>query len=519
MGIQVTMTQHRRHGARQWIVFLAVLLSLLASAWVVWSLSSHRDVIPGTNAIQSDATVTVGLRTPPQSLDIRTHDDAPAKQALLGNVYETITSLSSHNQVRPGLASSWKVSDDGLVYTFTIRSNDVFSNGHPLDASDAVWSLQQAVNAKHPGYDQLGNLKSVANPNTNTLVITLGAPNPRLLRTLSSPVGIVFDPRANVDYATDAVGSGPFVISDYVPGSSITLKRNTRYPGTAAASSQVTLRYFQSDAALFKALHTDDIQMALPRTADIQSALNGDPTLKIAQGPSTTKVFIGYNTDSSSIYSDQRVRQATRYLIDAKAAVASQHDVATLLGGPIGTLEPGYEDLTGLFPHDAAKARSMLSYFSTRYLGTVVFLVPEEYQDLGNAIADQLQSDGPFTVQVQVVDHATLQQRLHEGKYTIALMTTGGSAGTNDASTFADADSVFRYTNADAQRQYAEALAATNNADYENRLKAYAKTVSRDAAADWLYEKEDRILVKAKLHGYESAMSDERLALQQLRMQ
>lgn len=506
------MAQHTQHAPRQWLLFTAIVMSLFVFIWIGWSLTNRNNALPWAGAVHSDTTVDVGLRDAPPSLDIRTQTAAPVGQALLGNVYQTIVGVNERNELTAGLASSWKISKNALTYTFTLRPDTLFSNGHALDASDAVWSLQQTVDKHYPGFEQLGNLKSVSNPDTDTLVITLNAPNPKLLRVLSTRLGIVFDQQTTIDYANTAVGSGPFVVSEYVPNSSITLRRNSRYSGTPS-SSQVTLRYFDSDDALIKALHNGDIQMGLPHMTDLESVLTGDPTLNIAQGASTTKVLIGFNANDSSIFSDQRVRQSTRYLIDANAALASRHDVSSLLGGPISALEPGYEDLTNLFPHDVNKARSMLSYFSSNYLGTVVFLVPQDYRDIGENITAQMQSTSPFTVQMQVVDDATLQKRLESGDYSMALMTM---SGTGDASTFADANSVFHYTNGDAQRQYAEALNATTDADYQNHLRGFARTVSQDAAADWLYTRKDRMLVKTKLHGYQSTMNDERLELQNL---
>ena len=48
-----------------------------------------------------------------------------------------------------------------------------FANGHKLDSSDVVWSLQNAINNHYVGSDQLGDLKEITNPNANTVVITL----------------------------------------------------------------------------------------------------------------------------------------------------------------------------------------------------------------------------------------------------------------------------------------------------------------------------------------------------------
>jgi hypothetical protein len=114
-----------------------------------------------------------------------------------------------------------------------------------------------------------------------------------------------------------------------------------------------------------------------------------------------------------------------------------------------------------------------------------------------------------------VVDDATLNDRMAKGDYTMALMTMDE---TGDASAFANANSVFHYENGDAQRQYADALHATNGDDYRKAMQAFARTVSQDAASDWLYTRKDRIVVKAKLEGYPTNMVDQILPLQNLAM-
>lgn len=105
-----------------------------------------------------------------------------------------------------------------------------FANGHKLDSSDVVWSLQNAVNNHYVGADQLGDLKEITNPNANTVVITLAKPNPRLLRALAGRAGIVYDAESKTNYAKSAVGSGPFTVST-ADQSQIVLQRNDSYWG------------------------------------------------------------------------------------------------------------------------------------------------------------------------------------------------------------------------------------------------------------------------------------------------
>ena len=494
----------------RWLLFVAISAALFAIIWVAWSITQHRNIIPGASTLQSDTTVSVGLRTAPESLDIRTQEGTAVEQALLGNVMETLVTRYQSNTIQPGLASKWSISDDGLHYSFTLNSNMRFSNGHTLDANDVVWSLQQGVNEHYLDYDQLTNLTAVENDGTNTVNLTLSAPNPQLLRTLSGRAGIVYDSQANPDYAKAPIGSGPFTVADYQQGSSLTLQRNDQYWGQQAKSSQVTLRYYADDNSLLQAVQHNDIQLALPQTAPDVEALSADPSLRISTGMGTEKVLVAFNSGTDSIFSDEQARKAARFAIDAASIASSRSDAAQALGGPISPLEPGYEDLTNLFPYSPSTASSMFSYFSSSYLGTATFLVPNEYADLGQTIAQQLQSNSGFTVDMQTVDDSTLHSRMQSGDYTLALYTMDG---TTDVSAFSSADSVFHYQNGSAQEAYTNALVATNDKDYQDRLKAYANLLSQDAASHWLYVRKDFIIAQSKLDGYTTNMTTHLLPL------
>ncbi len=128
----------------------------------------------------SDSSVSIGIQgSAPESLDIRSEQGTAIEQALLENVYETLVSRSETNKLQPSIAKSWQISDDGLTYTFTLNSNMTFSNGHKLDSSDVVWSLQNIINNNYVESDQLGNLEEITNPDENTVVITLNEPKIR----------------------------------------------------------------------------------------------------------------------------------------------------------------------------------------------------------------------------------------------------------------------------------------------------------------------------------------------------
>ena len=457
----------------KWGIFLGVAVALGALVVVGWTFMQNR-FQPGSSL---DADVTIGIDDMPQSLDIRSDSSAAAERLLVDNVYETLVTVDQDNKLQPGLATSWKTSDDGLTVTLTLQSGVTFSNGHTLDASDAVWSLQQNVTNKVADVDELGDLASVANPNATTVVITLAKPNPTLLRALSGRLGIVYDSESSsADYQRKAIGSGPFTVADFQPGHSLKLARSDTYHGTKAASNVVEFMQYSDADALSKALTDGSLDMAAP----------------------------------VSLLSDEQARKAFRYQIDAAGIASAQPDAAGALGGPISLLEPGYEDLTGLYPHDENQAGQMFSYFGAQYLTTVNLVVPEEYRSLAETIKQQIERQPRPTVNLEVLSDEDYAKRIKDGKWELTVMSMDG---TDDAGIFADPDSMFHYDHTEAQQAYADARAATNDADYEARMKAYARLISEDAASDWLYTRKCFTVASTKVSGYPTSMINRRMPL------
>ncbi len=98
-----------------------------------------------------DTSLTVGLVAEPVSLDFTTKDGAAIPQALLDNVYETLVKVDQSGELKPALATAWKVSADNKTYTFDLVDNAKFTNGTHLHGEGRRLLHQ-------PGQDRLDGL-------------------------------------------------------------------------------------------------------------------------------------------------------------------------------------------------------------------------------------------------------------------------------------------------------------------------------------------------------------------------
>ena len=482
LNARVKQPDSGHHKPVIWMIAVLVVVALIACIAVVNSRSRTT-----ATPTQSDS-VAIGIKLAPVSLDIRNQSGSALEQLLIGNVYEALVSRNSNNEVEPGLAKSWTISNDGLTYTFKLNEHMNFSNGDTLDATDVAWSINQLKSKQYYNSDQVENLKQASAPDATTVKLTLSRPDANMLWYLSGRPGLVFDKDARYDAKTTAVGSGPYVVKSFDSSSKLVLQANPKYWGGAhkARTTTVTVRFLPDDNAALNALTSGDVQVLSPVNANMTGKLksSGKYTVKATDG--SDKFVLAFNCTGAKT-ADKRVRQAIRYAINHKEIIASRGGVDAALGGPIPSVDPGYEDLTGLYPYNPAKAKSLMQQagYSTNHPLKLTLTYANVYgSELGEQLRSQLSHIG-IDLNVNTVEFSTWLQDVHtNGDYDLSLVD---HAESHDFYKWTQPDYYYHYDNAQVQALYAKALAATDEQDSAQYLKQAARIVSEDAPADWLF--------------------------------
>ncbi|MHB1110947.1 MAG: peptide ABC transporter substrate-binding protein, partial [Devosia sp.] len=215
-----------------------------------------------------------------------------------------LTSFDKEFELTPLAAESWKQSDDGLTWTFTLREGLVWSDGEPLTAEDYVFALQRAATA---GYDfawywdfagGIKNWKEVTEGKADvstlgikavddrTIAVTTTAPKPYLPSVVSLwyPVPKHMVDKYGDDWATDVktvVSSGPFVIESWEKSNnSVVFLKNPTYTGPWQAqvdrlevdptlgAPEVGMPAFLAGEADYTYLNTGQVPVVRQRFAD-----------------------------------------------------------------------------------------------------------------------------------------------------------------------------------------------------------------------------------------------------------
>ena len=124
-------------------------VTLLASALATAVVLSRRHRARGGGA-RPDATIYVGSLYEPQNLDNTAGGGQGITEAFDGNVYEGLFRLTDSGDVEPLLAEDYTVSEDGLVYTFTLKPGVTFHSGKPLTSEDVKSSIERVFAEESP---------------------------------------------------------------------------------------------------------------------------------------------------------------------------------------------------------------------------------------------------------------------------------------------------------------------------------------------------------------------------------
>lgn len=191
----------------------------------------------------SKDSVVIAIGSEPETLD-------PTKGWGHGNspiVQSTLVKYTANLTFENDLATSYKLSPDGLTWTFTIRDNAKFTDGEKVTATDVAFTLETAKAAQ--GSVDLTYMESAVAWDDTTVIVTLSQPTSIFLNTLAS-IGIVPEHVYGEDYGTHPIGSGPYKFVEWKAQEQIVFTANEDYYGSAPAIKNVTVVFMSEDAAL-----------------------------------------------------------------------------------------------------------------------------------------------------------------------------------------------------------------------------------------------------------------------------
>ena len=323
-----------------------------------------------------------------------------------------------------------------------------------------------------------------------TLVVHLSKPNGGFPAVVTSPVV----PADAEDLASEPIGTGPFVLSDFVEQDYTLLTRNEDYWGEKAHLDSVTLKYYENTASLATNYLAGAID-GFNSNAGGWKELEGNDYVQNERHSNAVQL-LALNNEFEP-FKDVRVRQAVAYAVDADEIIDKvSYGIATKAGTPvIPGLEKYFNDeLTDVYDVDVDKAKELLKEAGQENL-TFKIRVPSNYQvhvDTAQVIANQLKKAG-INAEIESVDWNTWLNRVYrESEFEATIVSVDGPIAypTSFLSRYvSDASDNFVNFHSDAfDETYNKALLETDDAEQVKLFKEAQKIISDECASVYIQD-------------------------------
>ncbi|WP_322987894.1 ABC transporter substrate-binding protein [Hoeflea sp.] len=455
-----------------------------------------------TPAMAAKMDATIGMQLEPPNLDPTGGAAAAIDEVLYANLFEGLTRFGPDGEILPALAKSWTISDDGLVYTFSLREGAKFHDGTDFNADDVKFSLDRAraedsTNAQKALFADIASV-DVVDP--ATVKVTLSKQNGSFLFNLAWGDAVIVAPESADNNAAKPVGTGPFMFAQWVKGDRVELDRNPDYWGEAVKLDHVTFKFISDPTAAFAAMMTGDLDAfpAFPAPENLIQ-FEADPRFSVIIGSSEGETILAMNNKKPPL-DNITVRKAIAHAIDRKAII----DGALFgYGTPIGTHfaphNPAYVDLTAQSAYDPEQSKALLAEAGVKDLTLSLKLPPPSYARRGGEIiAAQLREVG-INVDITNVEWAQWLSDVFKAKnFDLTIVS---HTEPMDIGIYARDDYYFQYGDPAFKAIMADLDKATDPDKRTELMQAAQKKIADDYVNAYLFQLPRTGVANAKLKG------------------
>lgn len=240
-------------------------------------------------------------------------------------LYDTLVSITDDGY-EGCLAESWEISDDGKIYTFKIRDGVKFSDGTVCDANAILANFNAIIENKerHTWLEMMNLLVGVSAPDDHTFVIELSEAYYPMLTELGCirPFAMI-SPECMINGSTKDgvngyIGTGPYVLTDFVTDEYAVFERNENYWGEKPEIQKITVKVIPDNQTRIMALESGEIDLIFGKNmldADAISQYVDSDKFTVSLSDPTSTRHIVLNT-THDILGDKAVRQALQYATD-----------------------------------------------------------------------------------------------------------------------------------------------------------------------------------------------------------
>lgn len=485
-------------------LFLAVMMG--ATALLTGCGNSNKTTSGNNTGKGAGQTLIYAQGADPRGLDPAYVDDGESSKVIV-NVYEGLLKYKpGSTEIEPCLAEEWKISDDGKVYTFTLRKNVKFHDGTPFNADAVVFSVERqlppnATDDMPYASFTFGPVEKVEKVDEYTVKFTLKDPyTPFLANLAMSLAAPIVSPAAVKKYGDkfieNPVGTGPFKFIKWDKQQSITLERNEEYWGEKALAAKAIFKFTKENAVRASELMSGSIDMMDGVDPNDVKTLE-EKKLQIFKGNGMNINYMAFNC-SRAPFNDPKLREAVSYAINREELVKFLYQgYAELANSTLPPFMPGYDKDAKPYGYDPEKAKTMLKELGKENLKIkiITYSNPRPYnpvngQKLAEAVQNYLSQVG---ITAEIVPYEWKEYKVKAGQGEGDIMFYGWIGDNGDADNFLslfdskEIDStlnVAKYSNPEVDQLLVKGRTLPNGEERENVYKQIQQIVLKDAA--WL---------------------------------
>lgn len=390
-----------------------------AIAGVVAMLSACGLASPeGEESGPTQSSISIDLPNYPSTLDPGLQYDG-ATYPVYRNIYDQLLRRDSETlEPVPWIAEEWE-QESPTTWRFTIRDDVTFSDGSPLTAGDAAFSLNRILD-KALNSPQFANFSAVAKATAESdteLVIETKEPSATLLSyltTLSIVSEKYVEEVGNDGLNEKPMGSGAYVLESARSGSEVTLKRNENYWGEAPEIEEAVFRAVPNVSTRVADLRSGQAHLVTNLAADQAAELKGQADVQVLAVPTERVAYLALNTLADTPTKDLKVRQAIAAAINYDSLIKNLGGgFADPVGAVLTPLAFGYPEDAENYGYDPERARQLLAEAGVANPVLAFPASPAYDPQLLQAIQSDLQAVG-FKVNITNTDHATYLQKVQD---------------------------------------------------------------------------------------------------------
>lgn len=285
----------------------------------------------------AQTTLTLGISAAPGTVDPH-FNQGVSTQTLVFNIFDTLVQRGPQYELEPGLALSWTPVSE-TVWELRLRPNVRFTNGAPFTADDVAFTFARVPNVPNAVVSYASQIRAVSRVEVvDPLTVRLHThgPAPTLPIDISSVSIIsrqVGEGATTDDYnqLRAAIGTGPFIIRSYTPGTEAELVRNEAWWGARPDWDRVSFRYISNAGARSAALLSSGVDLIDTPSPNDLPRFRSTPDVEVFSAPGTRLIYIAPNQSAevaplvtdhegrplpANPLRDRRVRQALSLAIN-----------------------------------------------------------------------------------------------------------------------------------------------------------------------------------------------------------